>query len=62
MAATKLALTRAERAEIMQHVRRALAVFNSPEKRMLSASELRVKSMLAALLHEMERQAMTEGS
>lgn len=60
MAATKLALTRAERAEIMQNVRRALAVFNVSEKRMLSASELRVKSMLAALLHEMERQAMYE--
>lgn len=62
MAASKLALTRAERAEIMQNLRRALAVFDLPEKRMLTAAELRVKSMLAALLHEMERQAISEGN
>lgn len=61
MAATKFALNRAERAEIMQNVRRALAVFDRPEKRILSAAELRVKSMLAALLQEMERQAQYDG-
>lgn len=62
MAPTKFALTRAERAEIMQNVRRALAVFDSPQKKILSAAELRVKSMLAALLHEMERQSLYDGS
>lgn len=61
MAATKFALTRTERAEVMQNVRRALAVFDLPEKRMLSAAELRVKSMLSALLQEMERHAQYDG-
>lgn len=60
MAPTRFALNRAERAEIMQNIRLALAVFDRREK-VLTATEIRVKSMLAALLSEMERHAQYDG-
>ena len=60
MAPTRFALNRSERAEIMLNIRRAMAVFDRREK-LLTAPELRVKSMLAALLAEMERHAQYDG-
>ena len=60
MAPTRFALNRAERAEIMLNIRQALAVFDRREK-LLNPAEIRVKSMLSALLHELERHAQYDG-